>query len=31
MNWSSLQKHDTPQWMLEAIFGIYSHWGNTIY
>ncbi|RKR14079.1 alpha-L-fucosidase [Maribacter vaceletii] len=26
-DWSSLQKHDTPQWMLDAKFGIYSHWG----
>ncbi|TYA74650.1 alpha-L-fucosidase [Seonamhaeicola marinus] len=26
-NWNSLQKHDTPQWMLDAKFGIYSHWG----
>lgn len=26
-NWSSLQKHQTPQWILDAKFGIYSHWG----
>lgn len=26
-DWSSLQKHDTPQWMLDAKFGIYCHWG----
>ncbi|MDC0584311.1 alpha-L-fucosidase [Bacteroidales bacterium] len=26
-NWNSLQKHQTPQWMLDAKFGIYSHWG----
>ncbi|GAA4237291.1 alpha-L-fucosidase [Postechiella marina] len=26
-NWSSLQKHNTPQWMLDAKFGIYCHWG----
>lgn len=26
-NWNSLQKHDTPQWMLDAKFGIYCHWG----
>lgn len=26
-NWSSLSKHQTPQWMLNAKFGIYSHWG----
>lgn len=26
-NWSSLQKHHTPQWMLDAKFGIYCHWG----
>lgn len=26
-DWNSLQKHDTPQWMLDAKFGIYCHWG----
>jgi len=26
-NWSSLQKHQTPQWLLDTKFGIYSHWG----
>jgi len=26
-SWSSLQKHDTPQWLLDAKFGIYCHWG----
>ncbi|WP_282134035.1 alpha-L-fucosidase [Seonamhaeicola maritimus] len=26
-NWNSLQKHDTPQWMLDAKFGIYCHYG----
>lgn len=26
-SWNSLQKHVTPQWMLDAKFGIYSHWG----
>ncbi|WP_430934625.1 alpha-L-fucosidase [Saccharicrinis sp. 156] len=26
-NWSSLQKHETPQWLLDAKFGIYCHWG----
>lgn len=26
-NWNSLQKHDNPQWLLDAKFGIYCHWG----
>ncbi|WP_109831110.1 alpha-L-fucosidase [Reichenbachiella versicolor] len=26
-NWTSLQRHKTPQWMKDAKFGIYSHWG----
>ncbi|PKQ64791.1 hypothetical protein BZG02_02735 [Labilibaculum filiforme] len=26
-NWSSLRKHNTPQWLEDAKFGIYSHWG----
>ncbi|PKQ64793.1 hypothetical protein BZG02_02745 [Labilibaculum filiforme] len=26
-DWSSLQKHQTPQWLLDAKFGIYCHWG----
>ncbi len=26
-NWSSLSKHKMPQWLLDAKFGIYSHWG----
>ena len=26
-NWSSLRKHNTPQWLEDSKFGIYSHWG----
>jgi len=26
-NWSSLQKHQIPEWLLDAKFGIYCHWG----
>lgn len=26
-SWNSLQQHDTPKWLLDAKFGIYSHWG----
>lgn len=25
--WSSLAKHNIPQWLLDAKFGIYCHWG----
>ena len=26
-DWSSLVKHQNPQWLLDAKFGIYAHWG----
>ncbi|SHK67854.1 alpha-L-fucosidase [Reichenbachiella agariperforans] len=26
-DWSSLQQHQTPEWFLDAKFGIYFHWG----
>lgn len=26
-DWSSLRKHQTPDWFLDAKFGIYCHWG----
>jgi len=26
-NWASLQKHNTPQWLRNDKFGIYTHWG----
>lgn len=26
-NWQSLRKVDTPQWLQEGKFGIYTHWG----
>jgi alpha-L-fucosidase len=26
-NWSSLKKWQTPQWLRDAKFGIYTHWG----
>lgn len=26
-NWESLKKHQTPEWFLDAKFGIYCHWG----
>ncbi|WP_297086559.1 alpha-L-fucosidase [uncultured Draconibacterium sp.] len=26
-NWSSLQKHQTPNWFMGMKFGIYCHWG----
>jgi alpha-L-fucosidase len=26
-DWQSLAKHETPQWLLDAKFGIYAHWG----
>ena len=25
--WESLKKHETPQWLRDAKFGIYTHWG----
>ena len=25
--WSSLSRHNSPQWLLDMKFGIYSHWG----
>ncbi len=26
-DWTSLRKHQTPQWLIDAKFGIYCHWG----
>jgi alpha-L-fucosidase len=26
-DWQSLSRHETPQWLLDAKFGIYAHWG----
>jgi len=26
-DWESLKKHETPEWFLDAKFGIYCHWG----
>lgn len=26
-NWDSVKQHQTPQWFLDAKFGIYFHWG----
>lgn len=26
-DWQSLAKHENPQWLLDAKFGIYAHWG----
>ena len=26
-DWQSLSKHQNPQWLLDAKFGIYAHWG----
>jgi alpha-L-fucosidase len=26
-NWASLRQHTTPQWLTDAKFGIYTHWG----
>ncbi|WP_299553089.1 alpha-L-fucosidase [Seonamhaeicola sp.] len=26
-NWESLKQHKTPEWFLDAKFGIYFHWG----
>jgi len=25
--WESLKRHDTPQWLRDGKFGIYTHWG----
>lgn len=27
LDWSAVQKHKTPEWFLNAKFGIYFHWG----
>ena len=27
-NWNSLGKHSTPEWFIDAKFGIYTHWGG---
>src|SRR5579875_3430045 len=26
-NWRSVREHATPQWLKDAKFGIYTHWG----
>lgn len=26
-DWTSLRQHKTPQWLIDAKFGIYCHWG----
>jgi hypothetical protein len=26
-NWESLHQHETPEWALDAKFGVYAHWG----
>ncbi len=26
-DWTSLRKHQTPEWLINAKFGIYCHWG----
>lgn len=26
-NWHSLERHPMPEWLLDAKFGIYAHWG----
>ena len=26
-NWESLMKHQTPEWFMDAKFGIFIHWG----
>lgn len=26
-DWTSLRKHNTPEWLIDAKFGIYCHWG----
>ena len=30
-NWESLKNHETPQWLKDAKFGIYTHWGIYCY
>jgi alpha-L-fucosidase len=30
-NWESLKNHETPQWLRDAKFGIYTHWGIYCY
>lgn len=29
--WESLKRHETPQWLKESKFGIYTHWGIYCY
>jgi alpha-L-fucosidase len=29
--WQSLKKHETPQWLRDGKFGIYTHWGIYCY
>ena len=29
--WESLVTHETPEWLREAKFGIYTHWGIYCY
>ncbi len=29
--WESLKRHETPQWLKDAKFGIYTHWGVYCY
>ena len=29
--WESLKQHNTPQWLKDAKFGIYTHWGIYCY
>lgn len=29
--WESLKKHETPKWLRDAKFGIYTHWGIYCY
>ena len=26
-NWKSLQEREIPEWMIDAKFGVYTHWG----
>ena len=26
-SWNSIKKHETPQWLKDGKFGIYTHWG----
>ncbi|MFI3247498.1 MAG: alpha-L-fucosidase [Rikenellaceae bacterium] len=30
-DWRSLSRHQTPEWLMDAKFGIYSHWGHQSY